>query len=232
MKRLTRILILSTSTLLGLILFVAGCKKSEDPAIIPTTVTDIDGNVYHTVSIGSQVWMVDNLQVTRYNDGTEIPCVPDSAAWVNLKIQGYCWYDNNATANKNSYGALYNGYVLSAGKNIAPVGWHIPSDAEWSILTTFLGGENVAGIKLKEAGSQYWSIMNTSATNESGFTARPGGYRGSFAKFTGRGIVGFWWSSTPYYSGFFYRYMYDDDSKVESNNINKELAYSIRCIHD
>jgi uncharacterized protein (TIGR02145 family) len=232
-KRFPITSIFSILIITGLLLFEVSCKKTEDdPVIVPTTVTDIDGNVYHTVTIGSQVWMVENLKVTKYNDGVAIPYVPDSAAWINLKTQGYCWYDNDASTNKNIYGALYNGYVLSTGKKIAPVGWHIPSDAEWAILTTYLGGENVAGNKLKETGSKHWSIMNTSATNESGFTALPGGYRGSFAKFVGIGSVGFWWSSTQYGYGFFYRYIYDDDSKVESNNINKELAYSVRCIRD
>jgi len=232
MKRETSISIFAISIITGILLFAAGCKQHDNPVVVPTTVADIDGNVYHTVTIGTQVWMVENLKVTRYNDGTAIPYVPDSADWVALKTQGYCWYGNNASANKNSYGALYNGYVLSSGKNIAPVGWHIPADSEWTILTTWLGGENVAGDKLKEAGSAHWSIMNVSATNESGFTALPGGYRGSFAKFAGMGSVGFWWSSTPYGYGFLYRYMYDNDSRVESGNINKEWAYSIRCIRD
>jgi uncharacterized protein (TIGR02145 family) len=232
MKRFPSTSIFSVSIITALFLFAVSCKKT-DPVTDPTTVTDIDGNVYHTVTIGAQVWMVENLKVTRYNDGTAIPQVTDSASWENSKSPCYCWYDNNDSAYKNTYGALYNGYVINTGKNIAPEGWHIPSDAEWMILTTNLGGENVAGDKLKEAGSKHWSIMNTTATNESGFTALPGGYRsGSFAKFVGMGTVGYWWSSTQYGYGFIYRFIDDDESNVWSNNTNKEFGYSIRCIRD
>jgi uncharacterized protein (TIGR02145 family) len=232
MKRVIRTSIFTMSIIGALVLFAVSCKKS-DPDKVPATVTDMDGNLYHTVTIGSQVWMVENLKVTRYNDGTAIPQVTDSASWENLKSPGYCWYDNHDSTNQNNYGLLYNGYVINTGKNIAPVGWHIPSDSEWAVLTTYLGGENVAGDKLKEAGSTHWSIMNTVATNESGFTALPGGYRSaSFALFAGIGTVGYWWSSTPYGYGFIYRYMYDDESQVMSNNTNKEFGYSIRCIRD
>ncbi|MFZ4521465.1 MAG: fibrobacter succinogenes major paralogous domain-containing protein [Bacteroidales bacterium] len=232
MERLTSTSTFTILVMTVLILFAGSCKKT-DPVAVPTTITDIDGNVYHTISIGSQVWMVENLRVTKYNDGTAIPQVTDSAAWGNLKTPGYCWYNNNESIYKNIYGALYNGYVLNTDKKIAPSGWHIPSDTEWMILTTYLGGENVAGNKLKETGSQHWSIMNTNATNESGFTAFPGGYRSSsFAKFVGMGTVGNWWSSTPYGYGFIYRFMDDDEGKVGSNNTNKEFGYSIRCIRD
>jgi uncharacterized protein (TIGR02145 family) len=232
MKRLSGVQTCSVAIISALLMLSGGCKKTEDePVKIPATVTDIDGNVYHTIAIGTQVWTVENLRVTRYNDGTAIPLVTDSASWGNLKAQGYCWYDNNESAYKNSYGALYNGYVIGSGK-LAPAGWHIPTDAEWAVLTAFLGGEDVAGNKLKEAGSDHWSIMNTDATNASGFTALPGGYRYSTGQFIGISTVGFWWSSTAYGYGYKYRYMYDNDSKVESNNINKELGHSIRCIMD
>ena len=105
-------------------------------------VVDIDGNVYHTVTIGTQVWMVENLKTTRYNDGTAIPLVTDGTAWAALTTPGYCWYNNDSATYKNTYGALYNWYAVNTGK-LAPTGWHVPTDSEWTVLTTYLGGESL-----------------------------------------------------------------------------------------
>ena len=231
MKRLSGIWICQATMIAALLMLFWGCKKTEDDPSTPSKVTDIDGNVYHTVTIGTQVWMVENLKVTKYNDGTAIPLVTDITSWGNLVTPGYCWYNNDEPANKNLYGALYNGYVISSGK-LAPSGWHIPTDAEWTVLATHLGGEDIAADKLKEAGSFHWGMMNTGATNTSGFTALPGGYRLGTGQFIGNGYVGFWWSSTTYGYGYRYIFMYDDESKVGSNNINKEFGHSIRCIRD
>src|SRR5674476_633708 len=112
------------------------------------TVTDIEGNVYHTVKIGTQTWMVENLKTTKYKDGTAIPLVTDNKVWINLPTPAYCWYDNDATTYKNTYGALYNWYAVNTGK-LAPTGWHIPTDAEWTTLQNYVGGELVAGDKMK-----------------------------------------------------------------------------------
>ena len=114
----------------------------------PVTVTDIDGNIYNTVTIGSQVWMVENLRVSKYRDGTSIPNVTDNTQWTNLTTGAYCYYDNNSSFN-NIYGKLYNWYAVNNSKNIAPLGWHIPSDAEWITLYNYLGGQLVAGGALK-----------------------------------------------------------------------------------
>ena len=116
------------------------------------TVTDIDGNVYHTVTIGTQTWMVENLKTTKYNDGTAIPLVTDSTAWLNLTTPGYCWYNNDAATYKNTYGALYNWFTVNTSK-LAPSGWHVPTDAEWTTLITYLGGETVAGGQMKSTGT-------------------------------------------------------------------------------
>jgi uncharacterized protein (TIGR02145 family) len=138
------------------------------------TVTDIDGNIYHTVTIGTQVWMVENLKTTKYRNGDPIPNVTGNA-WAALTTGAYCWYNNDAATYKATYGALYNWYAVADSRNIAPTGWHVPTDAEWTTLTTFLGGESVAGGKLKETGTNHWTSPNTGATNETGFTALPGG---------------------------------------------------------
>ncbi|MBI5010148.1 MAG: fibrobacter succinogenes major paralogous domain-containing protein, partial [Bacteroidia bacterium] len=137
-------------------------------------VSDIDGNVYQTVTIGTQVWMKENLKTTKLNDGIALPNVIDNAAWAALTTTGYCWYNNDATTYKSTYGALYNWYAVNTGK-LCPIGWHVPSDDEWTLLTTFRGGYSVAGGKLKETGTLHWTSPNTGATNETGFTALPGG---------------------------------------------------------
>ena len=141
MKNKTQVWIYTLAIMVVLSILTNSCSKSGDnsnPAPPPITVTDIDGNVYHLITIGTQVWLVENLKTTRYNDGAPIPLVTDSAAWSLLTTPGYCWY-NNDIANKNPNGALYNWFAVNTGK-LAPTGWHVPTDAEWTILTTFLGG--------------------------------------------------------------------------------------------
>lgn len=193
------------------------------------TVTDIDGNVYHTVTIGTQTWMVENLKVTKYRNGSTIPNVTDNTAWSNLTTGACCDY-NNIASNSITYGKLYNWYAVNDSNNIAPTGWHVPTDAEWTILTTYLGGETVAGGKLKEAGKTHWDI-STDATNESGFTALPGGYRiNSNGAFLFIRSAGYWWSSgiDPVIRHLNYDYSYVD----KFNSYNKQVGYSVRCVKD
>jgi uncharacterized protein (TIGR02145 family) len=149
------------------------------------TVTDIDGNSYNVIAIGNQVWMKENLKTTKYKNNIGIQNITDNAAWSGLTTGAYCWYDNNIT-NKSIYGALYNWYTVNTG-NLCPTGWHVPTDAEWTTLTTFLGGKDVAGSKLKEAGTVHWNSPNSYATNESGFTGIPGGFRVEDASFAAIG---------------------------------------------
>ncbi|MGD0754583.1 MAG: FISUMP domain-containing protein [Bacteroidales bacterium] len=161
-----------------------------------------DGQTYKTVKIGNQIWMAENLKTTKFNDGTAIPLVTDASSWEALTTPSYCWYNNDAASYKATYGALYNWYVVdvesNGGKNVCPKGWHVPSDAEWSTLTSYLGGDSIAGDKLKETGTTHWHGPKTDATNESGFTAVPGGYRYDNGKYYHVGIYGIWWSSTEY----------------------------------
>ena len=163
-----------------------------DPAI------DADGNSYGTVTIGNQTWMAENLKTTKYKDGTAIPNVTVDAAWAALTSGAYCYYKNNVGTDYGAtYGALYNWYAVNTG-NLCPTGWHVPTTAEWTTLTDYLGGLSVAGGKLKETGTTHWLTPNTGATNAFGFTALAGGMRydnnGSFWDLYE--YAGYWWSST------------------------------------
>ena len=193
---------------------------------------DIDGNVYNTIKIGNQTWMGRNLKTTKYNDGIPIPLITDSTAWAALSSPGYCWYNNEISSFKPLYGALYNGYTVGTGK-LCPAGWHVPDDSEWNALITYLGGEMVAGEKLKETGLDYWVSPNTGANNESGFTALPGGLRYYDGKFHDFGFSGYWWSSTEYSeSRAFFRYMDYEYSNVFRFNNLKKIGFSVRCLKD
>jgi len=139
--------------------------------------------------------MVENLKVTRYRNGEPIPNITDNKAWTKLKKGAICDYDNKPS-NSEMYGKLYNWYAMNDSRKIAPAGWHVPTDAEWTILTDYLGGEKVASAKLKATGTTHWTNPNTDATNESGFSALPGGYRNYSGTFNGVGYYGYWWSST------------------------------------
>jgi uncharacterized protein (TIGR02145 family) len=179
--------------------------------------TDIDGNVYRTVTIGTQVWMAENLKTTRYNDGTGIPLVTEQSAWYNLNAPGYCWYNNDENANRDVYGALYNWYALNTGK-LCPPGWHIPSDDEWAVLIAYLGGDAIAGGKMKEAGT-------------SGFTALPAGFRGKSGFIPGS--IALFWSSTAFdASDAWTRYMQSENIVAGRNNGGMYHGFSIRCLKD
>jgi uncharacterized protein (TIGR02145 family) len=197
------------------------------------TITDVDGNTYNTVSIGTQTWFKENLKTTKYNDGTDIPLVTDATAWVALTTTAYCWYNNDAATNKSTFGALYNWYTVNTGK-LCPSGWHVPTDAEWNTLTAFLGGEGVAGGKLKEIGTTHWGSPNAGADNSSGFTALPGGCRGGdHGTFGLIGNTGYWWSSSEgFASNAWYLSMYSITSNVYSNDVHKYHGFSVRCVRD
>lgn len=201
-------------------------KKASNSS---STLTDIDGNVYHAITIGTQVWLVENLKVTKYADGTAIPLVTDDKTWFNLKTPGYCWYNNDAS-NKNIYGALYNWHAVNTGK-LCPAGWHVPSDAEWTTLTTYLGGSSMAGGKMKEVGTTHWQSPNSGATNSSGFTATPAGYRGETGFIPGSNAL--FWSSTEFdTSTAWIYYLLCDNTAAGRNNGGKYHGCSVRCLKD
>jgi len=212
--------------IMGLLLTAFGCKQKN-------TVTDIDGNVYHTITIGKQVWMVENLKVTKYRNGDEIPNITDEMQWFNTNSGAYCNYNNDAK-NVSTYGRLYNWNVVNDKRNIAPKGWHVPTNEEWTTLETFLGGSNIAGGKLKEAGTTHWSSPNSESTNESGFSALPGGrYGDGQTIFNGIGDYGSWWTSTSNEETRAWHRGLDCTSPgVHRCYEHKKLGLSIRCIKD
>jgi uncharacterized protein (TIGR02145 family) len=172
--------------------------------------------------------MAENLKTTKYQDGTAIPLVKEELAWAGLATPGYCWYTNDSV----SYGALYNFYTVNTGK-LCPMGWHIPSDVEWTALTTYLGGESDAGDKQKETGLTHWQNPNTGATNESGFAALPGGYHSKDGSFTGIRRQGYWWSSAEISSvNAYYRVLFFDSGNADSGDSDKKDGFSVRCLQN
>jgi uncharacterized protein (TIGR02145 family) len=211
----------------------AGPAYGNDVTVL-TSMADADGNVYKTVIIGTQTWMAENLKTTKYKDGTTgIPLEIDNNLWANLTGPAYCWYNNDENTNKPLYGALYNWFTVNTG-NLCPTGWRVPTDDEWTTLTTFLGGESVAGGKLKESGTDHWLTPNTGATNESGFTARPGGYRYRLdGTFNDIGKLSYWWSSTEYIydaSKAYYRELFNDQASVYREGATKTAGKYVRCL--
>ena len=184
------------------------------------------------VQIGTQVWMTKNLNVSRYRNGDPIPQVTDPTQWASLTTGAWCYY-NNDMANGPIYGKLYNWYAVNDPRGLAPLGWHIPSDAEWTTLSNFLGGINLAGGKMK-ATNTLWNNPNTSATNSCGFTGLPGAGRSNFnGVFYTAGRNGSWWSSSeddPFF--VWYRSLRYNNGNLERSNIPKTEGMSVRCIKD
>ncbi len=189
------------------------------------TVSDADGNVYATVTIGSQTWTTENLKTTKYNDGKSIPNVIGESAWKELKTDAYCWFMDDV-ANKVTYGAYYNWNTVNTGK-LCPAGWHVPSDKEWRSLTDYLGSENIAGNSMKA--SSGWS-RNGNGTNESGFSALPTGYRNAKGLFSSQGISAYWWSSSSDAVNGWYTVLFSKDATAFKYYGQKESGFSVRCL--
>jgi uncharacterized protein (TIGR02145 family) len=184
-----------------------------------------------SVIIGSQVWMGCNLNVDHYRNGDPIPQVTDSTQWVNTDSGAWCYY-NNSRAIGAIYGKLYNWYAVHDSRGLAPVGWHVPSNAEWSILLDYLGGEKIAGGKLKDIGTA-WNSPNTGATNDNGFSALPGGHRFLNGSFYALGTFGSWWTaSVGNIAGGYFRYMRYDSANVVSWYGDMNTGISVRCVRD
>jgi uncharacterized protein (TIGR02145 family) len=196
-------------------------------------INDIDGNSYLTVVIGTQTWMVENLKTTKYRNGDLIQNITDNSTWVNSYNGAYCWY-NNDISNKNTYGAMYNGYAISDSRNIAPIGWHVPTSSEWTTLITYLGGESVAGGKMKESGTLHWSSPNNAATNESGFKALPGGLRQKDSGgFYNIGLYCYFWNNTQIdYYDTKQSVLYYDKGNFGPSACSNSYGISVRCIKD
>jgi len=184
------------------------------------------------VTIGSQIWTRCNLGITTYRNGDVIPQVTDPTQWSNLTTGAWCYYDNDPSTEAK-YGKLYNWYAVNDLRGIAPTGYHVPSDAEWTVLTDYLGGESVAGGKMKKAGTAYWNAPNTDATNSSGFTGLPGGYRNDDGSFYSIGFYGYWWSSTEVNTNdAWFRYLDGTNGDAFRSYYSKEDGLSVRLIKD
>ena len=195
-------------------------------------VKDFDGNVYNTIKIGTQIWMAENLKVTHYRNGSLIPCVLNSGTWAGLTTGAYCDYNNDLTKGQ-TYGKLYNWFAVNDSRNIAPIGWHVASYAEWETLINFLGGVNVAGGKLKETGFTHWTSPNTGASNETGFAAIPGGQRDDIGNYLNIGNSAFWWTSTELVTSWpGYASMTNNSGSISEDFIRVGNGLSVRCVKD
>lgn len=212
----------------------ADAKEDDGSCIYPEpsphgTITDQDGNTYATILIGTQVWMAENLRTNRFCNGDSIPNEIDNWAWESSTSGAWAHYNNNSQYD-TTYGKLYNWFAVDDSRNICPCGWHVPSDEEWTLLIDFLGGKEVAGGKMKSTGTQYWQNPNTDATNESGFSSLPGGYRSTYRGiYFFMGVYGYWWSSSESALGY---YLFFDNSVINMNPISKRNGLSVRCIKD
>ena len=189
---------------------------------------DIDGNNYHSVNIGDQVWLQENLRVTHYRNGEAIPNILNSSNWSNLMLGAFCVYQNNNTL-ATTYGYLYNWYSITDGRKIAPTGWHVATEADWQKLFTYLGGIDSAGAKMQEAGLSLWSAPNLGATNVSGFTARPGGFRLFNGTFSELQNSAFFWRADQT-SGFYE--LKNQTVNVNFSECSRNFGLSVRCVKD
>ena len=263
MKKLIRISVL----VLFEIFVINGCKKENNSPDIPNigkttavfnpsitygTMTDQDGNIYKTVTIGTQTWMAENLRATHYRNGDDIPNVTNDTAWVNLTTGAYCNYNNTKSPDSiATYGRMYNWYAVTDSRNIAPSGWHVPTDEEWKTLEMFLGMTQAQadstgfrgtdqGKQLEETGRTHWYWYG--GTNSSGFTALPDGYRDWwFGNFVYHSESGLWWSATELnLANAWYRCLGEKElysvnefkDYVFRSYIDKSLGCSVRCLRD
>ena len=218
------------------LLLFASCQKEiateNVPEELATTTAKKKAGEINSVKICKQVWMSKNLDVSTYRDGTSIPQVTDPVEWANLTTGAWCYYENNS-ANGTTYGKLYNWYAVNDPRGLAPGGWHIPSDAEWTTLTDCLDGESLAGGKMKESGTSHWLSPNTGATNSSGFTGLPGGGLFGNGPFSDVGSGGYWWSSNEgsttvaWARGLFYSFAIAFRGSGFKSN-----GFSVRCVRD
>ena len=204
-----------------------------------TCILDYDGNIYSTIQIGDQLWLVENLQVTHYNNGDEIPTNYGYFEWEHASSGAYAIYDEDSSIGQ-MYGFLYNWFAVGDERGICPIGWHVPSDDEFTILVDYIGGEDIAGGKMKESGHEHWGYYSDEATegatNESGFTALPGGFRHESAgSFHSLGSDAYFWSSTEMSDGGIparCRQLYKEGSLIDRTGRDKNSGFSVRCVKD
>jgi uncharacterized protein (TIGR02145 family) len=219
----------SQSTTIGATLKSNGTNSYWDNFSAAGTVQDQSGNFYNTVAIGTQVWFKENLRTKKYRSGALIPVKTNTD--ISTLVGQMYYYANDSLTNYSVYGALYNWMATQNSDSLCPVGWHVPTDAEWTTLITYLGGESVAGGKMKSIGTAYWNSPNTDATNESGFSALPGGYRSNDGSFDSIRNYAFFWSATESDSyDAWLRYLNISGGVVFRSNFSKSFGASVRCL--
>jgi uncharacterized protein (TIGR02145 family) len=230
-------------------LFVTQCTKDDNQPSNPTNgkttatfnpylhygrMVDQDGNSYKTIVIGTQTWMAENLRTTKYRNGDSIPEIADSIVWGNSVSGAHCNYRNyNSVEMIATYGRLYNWYAVDDSRNIAPEGWHVPTNEEWTTLINYLGGDSLSIEKLKEYGDKHWCLSNEKSNNLSGFTALPGGWRWNY--FMSNTYAGYWWSSTEDESktcAWYRSLTVQPGEPVKPYILSKECGFSVRCVKD
>ena len=205
-----------------ILFFQVSCKKGDSSPVVV---------VLPGVTIGSQVWTINNLDVKIYRNGDAIPQVTTPATWAALTTGAWCWYNNDSATNAAKYGKLYNWYAVNDARGLAPSGYHIPTDVEWTKLTDYLGGLTVAGGKIRTTSG--WTAPNTGATNSSGFTGLPGGFRDSGGNFGLNGGLTAWWSSTEASTiNAWYRDVGYTNIIVGRASDIKISGFSVRCVRD
>jgi uncharacterized protein (TIGR02145 family) len=207
-----------------------GSGISFNPDLTYDTLTDVDGNNYLTIKIGTQRWMAENLKTTHYNDGTPIPYLVPNEDWDTMLAPAYSWYLNDEAGYKATYGALYNWWTANTGK-LCPIGWHVPDSVEWTKLVHFWAVSGEASTHLKEAGDMHW-ILNNEGDNLSGFTALPGGYRANSGWFYYLGYVGHYWASTKINQpqGNYFVIIVNGGTGVVK--CSKQFGLNVRCLQD
>jgi uncharacterized protein (TIGR02145 family) len=214
-----------------------GTANVHNPNLTYGTMTDQEGNVYKTIVIGTQEWMAENLNTSIYRTGDAIPTNLDNATWQGTTSGAWAYY-NNEESYACPYGKLYNWYACVDARQLCPVGWHVPTDAEWTVLTNYLDGESVAGGKMKTTGTLegatgLWGTPNADATNSSGFSGAPGGHRLYNGGYDYIGDAGFWWSSSELDSFLAWnRFLYYDNGIAGRNFDGKQFGFSVRCLRN
>jgi uncharacterized protein (TIGR02145 family) len=220
----------------GISAHTCGTPNIHNPNLTYGSMTDQEGNVYKTIVIGTQEWMAENLNTSIYRNGDAIPTNLDNAAWQSTTSGAWAYYNNDASY-ACPYGKLYNWYTCVDARQLCPTGWHVPTDAEWIVLTNYLDGESAGG-KMKttgtiEAATGLWYSPNADATNSSGFSGAPGGFRYYYGFYHGIGSSGFWWSSSEDDSDFaWYHYLGLNFGGAYRINFSKPVGFSVRCLRD
>jgi uncharacterized protein (TIGR02145 family) len=227
------------NTTTGTTLHTCGAANVHNPDLTYGSMTDQEGNVYKTIVIGTQEWMAENLNTSVYRNGDAIPTNLDDATWAATTSGAWAYYNNDASY-ACPYGKLYNWFTCVDARGLCPVGWHVPSDAEWTVLTDFLGGESEAGGKMKstgtiEAATGLWNGPNTGATNSDGFSGVPTGLRhNTFGYYEQGGQYGYWWSLLEFdeLNAWYRRLDYVNDNAFQDMGSNKRNGFSVRCLRD